>query len=359
MTRKCLGAGLLAALVIPSSALAACPFSYVFNYVSTTQAIVAVAGGPGAGTTTFQTTPAGAVSKISGPGSLTAVTSGRQIQVQMAMSNCSNVNNTPGFSGCSDTPTVTVAAFGAPTGLNQSLTAFTAAYTGSSGSITSTSGSAPLIIHLSPTGVTYYAGYSFNLGYNLPVSDASTPGAGSGSSGLSITIQPSTAGCSATTAMASVPTLINTPLAVTALAPVSFGSVSRPLSGSGTITYTPTSSGGGTIVATGGAGALASPAPSVGSFKIQGEQYKQVIVSLDSSVNLTHGADTIVLTPIGVWGSDASNGSFNNGLNGTGQVNLGNPNGAVTLYFGGSFSLSPTTPSGLYKGFIKLMAVYQ
>jgi hypothetical protein len=76
-------------------------------------------------------------------------------------------------------------------------------------------------------------------------------------------------------------------------------------------------------------------------------------------VNLTHGSDTIVLTPLAVWGSDASNGNFNNGNNGAGQVNLGNANGAATLYLGGSFSLMPTTPSGFYSGVINVTAAYQ
>jgi hypothetical protein len=65
--RKRLIAGLLAAVAMPGSALAACPFSYVFNYVSSPGLINILAGGPGAGTTTFQTSTSGAVSKISGP----------------------------------------------------------------------------------------------------------------------------------------------------------------------------------------------------------------------------------------------------------------------------------------------------
>ena len=113
------------------------------------------------------------------------------------------------------------------------------------------------------------------------------------------------------------------------------------------------------MAVTGGVFALASPAPSIGSFRIQGQQYKEITVQLDSSVNLTHGSDTIVLTPLAVWGSDASNGSFNNGSNGAGQVNLGNANGAVTLYIGGSLSLTPSTPSGAYSGQIDIMAAYQ
>ncbi len=47
--RKCLVAGLLAAVAIPGSALAACPFSYVFNYVSSPQPISIVTGAVGAG----------------------------------------------------------------------------------------------------------------------------------------------------------------------------------------------------------------------------------------------------------------------------------------------------------------------
>jgi hypothetical protein len=357
--RKCLAAGLLAAVAIPGSALAACPFSYVYNYVSSPQPISIITGAAGAGTTTFQTSTAGAVSKVSGPGSLTTSAATRQISVQMAMSNCSNVNNAQNFTGCSDTPTVTIAAIGTPTGLNQSLKAFTAAYTGSSGSITSTTGSAPLTIHLSPSGTTYYAGWSFDLGYNLPISDAGGGLAGNGASTMAITITPSTAGCSANTTTAIVPTLVNTPLGITMLSSLSFGRLVPPTAGSGTVTYTPTSSGGGTVAVTGGIVALPSPAPSPGSFKIQGQQYKEVSVQLDSSVNLTHGSSTIVLTPMAVWGGDASNGSFNNGSNGAGQVNLGNANGAVTLYVGGSFTLTPTTPTGVYSGQIHVSAVYQ
>jgi hypothetical protein len=357
---KGLLAGWLAALAIPGSALAACPFSYVYNYVSAPQPISIVTGGPGAGTTTFKTSTSGVVSKLSGPGFLQASASGRQVTVQMAMSNCSNVNNVQNFSGCSDTPTVTVAAIGTPTGLNQALTAFTAAYTGSTGSITSTSGSAPLTIHLSPSGVTYYAGWSFDLGYNLPISDAGGGSAGNGSSQLLITITPSTAGCAAATSTATVPTLVNTPLAITMLHPLSFGGLVRPGSGSGgTVTYTPTGSGSGTMTVTGGIFTVPSATPSPASFRIQGQQYKEVHVQLDTSVNLTHGSDTIVMTPLGVWGGDASSGGFNNGSNGAGQVNLGNPDGAVTVYVGGSFALTPATPSGVYSGVIHLTAVYQ
>lgn len=357
--RKCLIAVLLATSALPGSALAACPFSYVFNYVSSPQPINVIAGAVGSGTTVFQTSPSGSVSKVSGPGSLAASASSRQIQVQMAMSNCSNVNNAPNFNGCSDTPTVTVSAIGT-TGLNQPLTAFTVAYRGSSGSITSTSGSAPLTINLSPSGTTYYAGWSFDVGYNLPISDAGGGSAGNGSSALTINIVPSTPGCSGNITTAIVPTLVNTPLRILALSSLSFGSIVRPSSGSATVAYTPTSSGSGTMAITGGAFAVSSPAPSPASFRIQGQQYRQVSVYLNPSVNLTHGADTIVMTPRAVWGSDASNGSFNNnGYNGAGQINLGNPNGAVTLYVGGSFSLTSSTPSGVYSGQINLTASYE
>lgn len=360
--RKWLIAGLLAVLALPGAALAACPFSYVFNYVSAPQPINIITGTAGAGTTTFQTSTGGAVSKISGPGSLAAAASGRQITVQMAMSNCSNVNNVANFNGCSDTPTVVVTAYGTPTGLNQPLTAFTVVYTGGGGgSITSTSGSAPLTIHLSPSGVTYYAGWSFDLGYNLPVSDSGGGSAGNGASAVAITITPSTAGCSGNSTTAIVPTLVNTPLTITNLSPLAFGRLIRPTVGSGTVTYTPTGSGGGTMAVTGGVVALPSPPPSIAAFKISGQQYKEVSIQLDSSVNLTNGSNTIVLTPIGVWGSDASSGnpSFNNGSNGAGQVNLANPDGAVTLYVGGSFPLTSSTATGVYSGQVHLMVSYQ
>jgi len=358
---KGLIAGVLAAAALPGAALAACPFSYVYNYVSAPQPIGIVTGGPGAGTTTFQTSTSGTVSKFSGPGSLMGAASQRQVTVQMAMSNCSNVNNLANFAGCSDTPTVTVAAIGAPTGLNQDLTAFTAAYTGSTGSITSASGGAPLTIHLSPSGTTYYSAWAFDLGYKLPVSDAGGGGSpGPGASSLLITITPSTAGCAAATTTAAVPTLVNTPLAIAMLSPLSFGAIVRPASGpGGTVTFTTTSSGGGSVAVTGGAFTLPSSNPTPASFRIQGQQYKEVNVQLDSSVNLTSGANTIVMTPLAVWGSDAASGGFNNGQNGAGQVNLGNPNGAVTLYVGGSFPVTPSTASGVYTGVIHVTAVYQ
>jgi hypothetical protein len=358
--RKCLIAGMLAAVALPGSALAACPFSYVFNYVSSPQVISVVTGSAGAGTTTFQTSTTGSVSRISGPGSLAASASGRQITVQMAMSNCSNVNNVANFSGCSDTPTVTVAAYGTPTGLNQALTAFTVVYTGAAGSsIASTSGSAPLTIHLSPSGVTYYAPWSFDLGYNLPISDSGGGGsAGNGSSMATVTVTPSTPGCAGATSTVVVPALVNTPLTITSTSSLSFGRIVRSASG-GTVTYTPTSSGGGSIAVTGGVIALPSPAPTLASFRISGQQFKEVNVQLSSSVNLTHGSDTIVLTPLAVWGSDASNGGFNNGANGAGQANLGNADGVATIYVGGSFALTPSTPSGFYSGVISLTATYQ
>lgn len=356
--RRRLIAGVLAAVALPGQALAACPFSYVFNYVSTTQSISVLAGGSGAGTTTFQTSTSGNVTKISGPGSLAAAASGRQIQVQMAMSNCSNANNVPNFQGCSDTPKVTVSAIGSPTGLNQNLTAFTAASTGGQG-IASTSGSSPLTINLNPSGTTYYASWQFNIGYNLPISDAGGGASGAGSSSLLITITPSTAGCTGNSTTAIVPTQVGTPLAITSLAPFSFGRLVRPLTGSGTVTYTPTNSGGGSLAVTGGVIALSSPSPTTGIFRIQGQQYKQVVVQVDQSVNLTRGANTIVLTPRAVWGSDAGNGTFNNGMNGTGQANIAAANGILTLYVGGSFNLTSTTASGTYSGQINVTANYQ
>ena len=207
--------------------------------------------------------------------------------------------------------------------------------------------------------MTYYAGWSLDLGYNLPISDSGGGSAGSGASALSITIAPSTPGCAAYTTTVAVPTLVNTPLTITNLSSFSFGRIVRPASGSGTVTYTPNSSGSGTMAVTGGIFALASPAPGPASFRIQGQQYREVVVQVDSTVNLTHGADSIVMTPAAVWGSDASNGSFNSGMNGAGQVNLGNADGAVTIYVGGSFSLTPSTPSGVYSGRINVTASYQ
>jgi hypothetical protein len=254
---------------------------------------------------------------------------------------------------------VTISAIGSPTGLNQNLTTFTAASTGGQG-IASTTGGSPLTINLNPSGTTYYAGWQFNVGYNLPISDAGGGASGAGSSSLLITITPSTPGCSGNSTTAVIPTSVGTPLAITRLSNFSFGGVVRPSSGSGTVTYTPTNAGGGTLDLTGGVLALSSRPPSVGAFRIQGQQYKQVVVQVDTSVNMTKGADTIVLTPRAVWGSDAGSGQFNNnGYNGSGQANIAAANGIVTLYMGGSFALNSSTPSGVYSGQINVTANYQ
>jgi hypothetical protein len=159
--------------------------------------------------------------------------------------------------------------------------------------------------------------------------------------------------------MVTVPTLVNTPLSITRLTSLAFGRVVLPTSASGTVTYTPNSSGGGTLAVTGGIVALPSPSPSLASFRIQGQQYKEVNVQVDTSVTMTHGSDTIVLTPLAVWGNDAGNGGFNNGANGAGQANLSNPDGAATLYIGGSFPLTPSTPTGVYSGQVHVTAAYQ
>jgi len=132
------------------------------------------------------------------------------------------------------------------------------------------------------------------------------------------------------------------PISLTVSSSLSFGTVVRPSSGSGTVVIGNT----GAVSTTGGAVVLASSTTSYPSYSVGGEGGQAITVTFPSTMTLTGpGGATLTVT--------LSHSAFAANLSGA----LGSA-GTATFTAGGSLPVASTTTTGAYTGTYNVTVAY-
>lgn len=315
-----IGAVLLAICAMPSGAQ-----TYAINSVSTTglgNIAAAVVGN-----TVFKIDPAnGSITRKSGNGA----------RVSSAPSRSLVTISCGGQSSCdTDLPKITISQTGTPSNRASALTLFTLSTTGA----TATIGTAP------GTGNTITATLG-SIGKNATKTiyvgmDATyqgdNSGASSGSAIASFLVQVTTnKGGGAVASSGQVSATVFRTLTITNGSNLSFGRVSRPRSGSGTVSLT---AGASTVAVTGaGVAAIASVAPTSATLTASGEGGQALSISVPSTFTMSNGSNSLTVTT--------------NAINSGAQTLSGTVGsaGTKTVTVGGSFPLATTTALGAYSG---------
>jgi hypothetical protein len=181
---------------------------------------------------------------------------------------------------------------------------------------------------------------TFKIGGNFNVGSDAAGTSGSRAISYTVTVAKNAALSSgAVTASGNTPSMtINKELSMTNPTPLSFGRFVRPPITNGSVTVT---SGGGRGVA-GGVVILPSTF-SRAQYNVTGEAGQQIAVTVPATFTMASGANTLTVTT-------------NNTA--VGITALSSPGGAYTFHVGGGFTLTPTTPSGLYTGTFNVAVAY-
>jgi len=123
---------------------------------------------------------------------------------------------------------------------------------------------------------------------------------------------------------------------------LAFGQIKVPSSGTSTVTLNPST---GVRTVTGNGAGFPAPAPTRAAFTVTGEGGQQVSINIPSTINLT-GPGTL---PVAITSTAATAPSL-----------PGPPGSAGTYGFniGGSFTITPTTPTGAYAGILTVSVDY-
>jgi hypothetical protein len=278
------------------------------------------------GDTVFRITPGtGAVTKQSGAGARVSggVTRGRVVVT------CT------GDDGCpSASETVTITHFGTPTGRARALDNFTIAPGSDPPTLGSPSGTDPITFTVS--GIPRDATRDFYVGADFGIAPSGASGAAT--SGFLVSV---TAGSMGGTAHADV----LRPLSLAKTSDLSFGSIIRPTSGSGSVTLDATDA---SLEVTGaGVAALSSPAPTLAAYTVTGEggQAFSIDMDIESGVEMT-GPGTLSVT----LNTNAGPAPVLNGSPGQ--------EGSYNFRIGGTFPVNHDTPVGSYSGVFFVTVVY-
>jgi hypothetical protein len=239
----------------------------------------------------------------------------------------------------STTDTITIAATGTPTGRAGVLANFTVApgpVPATISGLTTTAGS----ISFTVGGIPQNGTGSFYVGMDFPVSG--TAGAtGPATSSFLVTLGK---GGHATTISGTAVASVIRPISIAELTSLNFGMVARPRSGNGTVTLDPAT---GTVTTTGtGTGAFASPAAGRASYTVSGEGGQTFSISAPPFPMNGPGGGSVTVTP----------STFPSGA-GTLGGSVGGA-GSTTIYLGGSFPVTDTTPLGAYSGTLTITVQY-
>lgn len=251
----------------------------------------------------------------------------------------------PATQGCKGRQvSIQIGANGATSGSARALTGFNISPV--SFTIKSQSGTNP-VTFVSSQNMGGNSSWSFYVGMDLPIAgNDSGLATGASSSGFYVWVcpgakcTPSSAGGSSGLAVASVWRPIS--LSATNLL---FGNITRPRSGSGSVTLTPS---GSRSVAGIGAYGFPSPVPAAASYTVSGEGGQLISITIPASFMMTRsgGTDTLtVTTQNDVVASPALDSSLGNA-------------GSYTFHVGGSFPFDSSTPLGAYSGTFNVIVQY-
>jgi hypothetical protein len=279
--------------------------------------------GGASGATTFRVSPSGTVSVVSGTGGRPSSASVSAPSLTVTCTNgagstrsCANNTIYLTLKGTSRSGTVTTAPSN---------------FTVSSGSLSSTSGTTT---NWKLGSLTSGVSNSYTFGMDVPIG-ASSAATGAGTFAFSVAVGTSTG---ATTPIDTGAGSLTTTkaLSIAKNSDLAFGRVVKPASGSSTVTVT--AAGARTIT---GAGVIISSTFSPANYTVTGQASQSVSIT-GSAFNMTNAAsDDLLVTP-----------SLPTGLTAIGT------GGTYTFSVGGAFTMSPTTPTGLYTGNFTVSAAY-
>lgn len=284
------------------------------------------------GQTVFRSSAtSGAVTLISGSGVRLSSTAANAV-VTISCSNTSACNST--------NVQVQLSLAGTPSGRLNYITAISLA--NGTASITSAfSAGSYIVINLAP--IPRSSARTFLIGFDLPVdgNDSADP-TGNAVSSYLITAQRALGG-GADSLVGNILAKVIRPISIAKTQDLQFGSVTRPSSGSGTLTLTP----GGVASVTGtNVRRFPSPAATPAQFTVAGEGGQAVTVSVPTSVTLSgsSGSVTASLTNTG-GGAQVLSGAA--GSAGSVQVNVG-----------GTVPLSGSSALGTFTGTVTVTVQY-
>lgn len=235
---------------------------------------------------------------------------------------------------------VTIAPSGTASGRMSNISAITVAAGSASISSSSTSGNT-LVIYLN--AIPRNSSRTLLVGYDVPIlGNESTNATGSATAAFTVTASRVGGGGSDFLAGSVVATVIR-PIAIAKVTNLQFGRVTRPTTGSGSVTLSPA---GVTSVVGTGTLVLPTPAATAAQFTVTGEGGQAVTVSVPSSVTLSGSAGSVVATTSATGsGSQVLSGS-------TGSA------GAVAVRVGGTVPLSGTSALGTLSGTLVVTVQY-
>lgn len=242
---------------------------------------------------------------------------------------------------CGDPIAVKIGSIGSPTGKAGTLTNFNV--TLASGNALSTpTGTNPISFTITPQNKNSNA--SFYIGADFPIGSSGSGGAfGSATSQFYIYLAHSpTTPTTGATVTATATTYRGISIGGTSMA---FGTVSKPGSGTATVTLGPSSD---TVALTGGTTSTASGTPQRASYTVSGEGGMAITVTVDPSItmNRTGGGGSFTINtnhttlPTVIPGSAGAAGT------------------TATFYVGGAFDITTSTVAGDYTGSFNVMASY-
>jgi len=325
-------AGLVAALML-AAAFGSPTRAQQYTVSSITMTDIGNVASAPTGSSTFQTAPStGAVTRIAG--SAVRLTSGSARSLV-----------TVGCVGEVECPAATVliavSQTGTPTGRAGALQNFTASLT--SGSFLAAPGTGNSI-SFTFVGIPDGGSRTFYVGFDFPLS-GDNGGASSGPSTANFAVSATTLLGTQGGSLAGLATAnVFRSIAITNSSALAFGRITRPRTGSGTVSLAAAT---GAVTTTGtGVTRMPSPASTAASFTATGEGGQSFSVSVPSTFDLTNGGDTIVVT---LTPSTSGNQSFSGAIGSA---------GTLPILVGGSFALTSTTALGTYTGTFGVTVAY-
>lgn len=291
-----------------------------------------VASAP-SGDTVLRIDPAsGMVSKVSGSGRRVSIGSARSL-VTVACGDKNKCNK--------DRALIVITAVGSPTARAKALTNFTASGATATivGSPTTGNSISFLIEPIGQNGTkTFWVGFDFPFAGNetgLPTGSAST--------NFVVTISDDK-GKDPYSSLGSVTATVFRPIAVQLLSDLAFGVISRPHTGSGSVSIDAAT--GARTLAGAGVQPMGSPATSVASYSVGGEGGQVFSVTVPQSFPMTGSPGTLtVTTSTTATGFQMLSGSLGAG-------------GTATFNVGGTISVDTSTALGPYSGSFAVTVQY-
>lgn len=279
------------------------------------------------GDTTFQlASPNGNVSKMNGTGARVSTGTARALVTVRCgtESLCGNKN-----------AKITIARSGTLLKRARALSNFTVSASGATASIVTTPTTGNTIsFELGPIGTN--ATKTFWVGFDYPIAgEDSGLLSGAASSGFTVTISRTNNQAPISLASVALATAFR-PLNMTLTSNLAFGTVSRPRTGSGSVTIDAAT--GGRSVTGAGVQALASPTPSRAGYTVSGEGGQTFSIAVPTSFAMTGPGGTITVT---------TSQSLSGIQTLTGALGVA---GGAAFNVGGSFPVSATTGLGSYTG---------